>query len=694
MARNAIGGMFAVIPVCVLALAATLLALSSGSPQIATTPTRQIPSAQHEPLVTTVLTLAEPTPRMTYRGRIVTEDGSPLPADLKLQRRVSYESTQETPVDEDGEFSFQTDSIRKSVRFSMTGAGFAPFDSKWLKLNQPIELTLVRGGKVQLRLVAPDGTVPSAGTASLLVPWCDQYEQGTFTADASGVVTIDHCPLTTVNLDVLVPGCEELRIRRIVQGDVSIEVPLQAARPVQLRVVSAEDGRPIDGAEFRFFSRTRAGAFLMPFQSYGDSPVWGETDADGRVALTTLRAIDPVRTNDPGAASYCFRVDAPGYAPHYIGDVRAGNDLGEIQLSEAIEVRGEVARDAQNPERISFRVRQPTIAHGGYDGRGLWQGVDLVEDGEKLTFHLKGFQPGPVLLSIVYSDASVLRGTPGGSIAHLHFHGELTGSSSNLVITRESVVPGDEHLSATRSSLNPTGSSHRSNVPLPVVAQLETLFAWSHTASIQRYGGRVSWRAFVLRDGTLFVPGSSFKNAGTHHKLSSVELEELNDLLESRDELFSNQFPTASPEFAAWDRGHETLSYTREGQTRVVTSWSGRDGPFNGAEDTAETRTEIKDFVNRLIANANRGGSEARAKYRAIANQSLMSAFPQARPFQEEDWTHTGNHTDGTRSIAFASGTDSRTRVTLIDPAFGEPYVERIEHLGQRVDFENPVEQD
>lgn len=682
MVRSIIQNFSVLISLCAVTLAVTSGVLLSTSPRIA------------------AASIALSTTSVTYRGHVVTEDGSPPPADLKLFRRVSSETTQETPVDANGEFSFQTDPDRTSVRFSMTGTGFAPFDSKWLKLNQPIELKLSRGATVRLRLKTHAQSDDLTGMASLIVPRWDEDEQGTFPVDANGVVTIAHCPLTTVKLDLFVPGFEELRIQRLIRGDVSLDVPLQAAKPNLLRVVSARDGRPIAGAKIRFFSRNRANSNLIPFRHYFEGPVWGESDEAGRVRLTTLRAIDPVPTNDPGAASYCFHIDAPGYAPLYLGGVRAGDDLGEIKLQDALEVRGEIIRDPQNLEDVSLRIRQTTLAHGGADGEGVWKTVELVPMDDKLNFHLTGLRAGPLEFLAVYSDRNQPAIPVRRRSTQSKFYGMLFGNSSGLVITRESVVPGDQKLTETRPVLDPNaGQFNQSNVPVHVILKLagempETLFSWSSTSPIQHTRGFVTWRVFVLQDGTVYIPGSRNGSAGVHHKLSAAEFNDLKELLEKHSELFGKQSPQDFPEFASWNYGHETLSYTKDGQSLSFKRWYGLDEPLVlGQYNTEGPRKEIEEFVNLLVTDASFGGREARARYLEIANHVLVAAIPEASPFGETDQFYATNHTDGTREMSFRSKTETGTSVTLIDSAFGETYVERIEYQGKRVPLDGSAEQ-
>ena len=497
--------------------------------------------------------------QVTYHGRIVTDDGSPLPADLKLWRRVSGEGTKETNFEPDGTFSFETDEDRTSVRFSMTAKGFAPFDSKWKKLDQPIKLTLSRGATVKIRLVTPAGNAPSAGTATLSVPWWDKQQQGTYAVDGEGIITIPRCPLKLVNIDLLIPGFEETRVKRPISGDQTIEVPLVAAKPTSLRIVSGEDRRPVAGATVHFYSRVRADSILAPFKKWGDTQVWGTSDAAGLVELTSLRTLDPVPTNIPARASYAFRIEAPGYATQYIGDVQAGAEISEVELEPALQVSGEIVRDVENPEQIRLYMRQPTIAQGAGSNLGPWQETKLVEaENGKLKFQLNRLRSGPL-------DLFVEAGT-GSTYKQLHFYGQLTGDSSNLMIKRSGIFPGDEFLTRTRRP----GAFPRSNLPASIANQItgevmiedqladaqaklaenatpdakenqpdfDTLFAWSNTAPIKMLGGNVDWQAIVLRDGTFIVPNSGNHNSGIYHKLPAPELDKLKRLLEKHLEQF------------------------------------------------------------------------------------------------------------------------------------------------------------
>lgn len=649
----------------------------------------------------------------TYRGQIVTQDGSPLPADLKLQRRISGAATEDTPINANGEFWFESELPRTSVRFSTTATGFAPFDSKWIKPDQPLKLTLVRGATVRLRLIAPQNVDGPTGTASLIVPWWDNDKQGTFSVNDNGVITIPHCPLTTVKLDLLVPGFEEIRIHRLISGDVSLNVPLSPSKPTELRIVT-DDGRPVAGAKVRLFGRVREHSLLQPYFNYGDGPIWGTSNSDGRVELTNLRAIDPVRTNDPGKASYAFRIDAPGFAPQFVADVTAGSDVGDVSISPALQITGELVRNSQDPEHVRLQYRQPSIAQGGNGGRGGWEVVEPVEVDGKLTFRLSGLKSGKIDMFILYENA--MRRSPGKSTKQMQFLGTLSGDSSGLVISRESVSPGDDNLIARRQSLSVIGDDPRSNLPDRTVEQLvggsrfvkdnadtltsqwiapeiPVLFAWSNTAPVRHSMGAVTWRLFILQDGTVIIPSNRNIDAGTRYKLTRSDLQEFKNLLANHKTQFTD---TVSPPsgFDGWRSGYQRMRYNPNGTISFLTQWYGQTQSLvENLHTTGDALTQITEYVTQLMRDASCGGPEAKAGYLRIANKALVAAIPDAVLFTIDSRASSTNETDGTRSVTFVDAKHGIS-VKLIHPTWGQIYVERIEQFNKRVTFDALAETD
>jgi len=63
--------------------------------------------------------------------------------------------------------------------------------------------------------------------------------------------------------------------------------------------------------------------------------------------------------------------------------------------------------------------------------------------------------------------------------------------------------------------------------------------------------------------------------------------------------------------------------------------------------------------------------------------------MPAVAPIQETDWNSARIRPDGTREIWLRSDRANVT-LTLIQPTFGEMYVERIERNGKQVEIKSP----
>lgn len=660
--------------------------------------------------------------KLVVRGRVTMFDDSVLPQDLKLQRRVTgtnfAEQVKNVQVDERGNFEFEVQHDAAFVSLYATSSRSAPgsaarFEVKRGQPSDPVVIVMPRGFTATLQLKAVNGLRPTSGTATVSVRNAFEPTLGVFSVAASGDVTIPHCPDGPVQIDLLMPGFEEQRIHRALsKSPVDLEIRPTAAARFQL--VHGITGLPVSGAKVRLFSRVRADSFLRPYQEWGDGPVWATSDSDGRVELKSLCLIDPLPTNDPGPCDYAFRIDAEGMAPRYVARVRAGSDLGQIVLTEALEVRGEIVRTTAPPERVSVQWRQRTIAQGGADDKQGWETAPLQEVGGRLQLHLTGLQPGPLDLFVAFSDP---KADPNSFavVKQLEFHGRLQASSQGLTITRDEVKPGDEHLSATRASQFPIDEFPPSNVPKAVRQQLgvepeatvgddgnvtiappksterKTIVSWSATAPVQHSMGHVEWRLFVLEDGTVIVP-PRHNDAGAWHRLSPIQRTELTSLLDRYAEHMSGQPEPAVPEQAGWRFGHETLQYTRNGKTESFVRWHGPETPptvlldstIKDPQQPPPTWTEVSTYFDRLTAEACSGGRARLQSYRDLANQVLNEAVKAATPFKESDWCSATIATDGTRSISFANLAEN-SRVDLEHPVGGQPYVRVIDFQQKRI---------
>lgn len=676
-------------------------------------------------------TKTEPLPSqqgqgIVIRGRIVTADQSPLPPDLKLQRRITGSNFAEQVKDVElinGQFTISVDYDAAFVRLYATSKEFAPgstprFEVKRGEQVDPVVITMQRGSTARLQLKSRNsaignvwnGWVPTSGTAKVTLRNPFEPDLGTFPIDVNGQVTIEHCPAEPVQINLDMPGFEEQQIHRQLDFDKPNDVVVRVTKPARFQVVDA-GGQPIVGAKVRLYSRVRANSFMRPRTEWGDGPVWGVSDADGRVELTTLCTIDPVPTNDPGPADYVFRIDAPGQAPYYVGPVRAGSDLGQIQLSKALRVEGEIIRDAVQPERVSVQWRQATLEQGASTGKGNWTTANLVESDGRLLLKLTDLQPGRFDLFVTFSDPNVPENQVGGTIQQLEFHGTLTNSSAGLKIARDAVTPGDAFLTAARASLFPIDEMPPSNLPEHAVRQFDPrvsvagngvptrsgreggvivanersryrpLLTWAHTAPIQHSMGFVNWHLIILDDGTVIVPPNYPNDIGAYHKLSTGELRLLKSLLNRQAALWGQQVPRQAPAFGNWRHGAESIVYTRDGKSQAFHAWDAADEAIDPAIEVA--RNEITDELSRISLEARCGGRAALSKYRELANLALLKAFPEATPFDEESWCVAAILSDGSRTIDFANMTENSS-VSLVHPIGGQPYVEYVEFHNDR----------
>ena len=662
------------------------------------------------------------TDPLVVRGRVTMYDDSALPQDLKLQRRVTgsnfAEQVKDVEVDEHGVFEFVVQHEAAFVNLYAMSSRSAPgsaarFEVKRGQPIEPVVIVMPCGFTATLRLKANNGLRPTSGTATVSVRNSFEPILGVFSVAASGDVTIPHCPDGPVQIDLLMPGFEEQRTHRALSKS-PVDLEIKSAATARFQLVHGKTGLPVSGAKVRLFSRVRAGSFLRPRQEWGDGPVWATSDVEGRVELKSLCQIDPVPTNDPGPCDYAFRIDAEGMARRYVGSVRAGSDLGQIVLTEALEIRGEIVPTTTPPERVSVQWRQRTIAQGGADDKQGWETASLQEVGGRLQLHLKGLQRGPLDLFVTFSDP---KADPNSFavVKQLEFHGSLQASSQGLTITRDEVKPGDEHLVATRASLFPIDEFPPSNVPKSVRQQLgfepkatvgddgnvtiappksterETIVGWSATAPVQHSMGHVEWRLFVLEDGTVIVP-PRHNDAGAWHRLSPIQRTELTSLLDRYAEHISGQPKPAVPEQGGWRFGHETLQYTHNGKTDSFIRWHGPETPPTVLPDSnvkppqppPPTWTEVSNYLDRLIAEACSGGRAQLQSYRDLANQALNEAVKTATPFKESDWCSATIATDGTRSISFANLAEN-SRVDLEHPVGGQPYVRVIDFQQKRI---------
>ena len=625
----------------------------------------------------------------TYKGRIVAEDGSVLPETIHFQRRVSGESSKET-IATNGEFQFETAHGSSSARYEIRLPGFAPMDTKWMKFDRPIEIKLSRGANVELNLQS-DHPIPASAKVSVNAPWWDTELCGEFQIEKSRQsIVVPLCPKTTIDFDLQVPGFEEMRIRRWIKSDTAIDVQLKRAKPTKLTVVDVKTGDPIRSAKVHFAKRVAADTFLNPFVHWG-KPIWAESDSDGSATLDTLREFVP-KASDQDAnlkASYAFCIRADGYADRWIGDVQPGEDLGIVKMEAALTLRGEIELDdpkSDQASRVSVQYRQDNVIAGGDDGIEPWRRATLVKKDGKLHFELDRLQSGRLDFYVVYREP----------VKQKAFFGKIT-ADSRVEINRNGLVSLSDGFVGKQGSAHSSQQFPPSNLPtrvsrefVPSVsyvsnkdgtttvktinANKDLLLYWSSTAPIRHSSGHVSWRVFIAKDGTLFVPGQQ-REAGVRYKMSEGEIDKvLSVLIAVRRDGGDLTLPAG---FNSWEQGHETVVGTIKNKT-----FTWRQTDFKNGPHSIES---ITDHLLKLITHASCGGPEQKKRYLQLANKVLLKAAPDAAPFESSDWCSASNTTDGNREISLSNG--QRYAVRLLDPAEGPVYVTRIEQNGAKIEI-------
>jgi len=295
----------------------------------------------------------------------------------------------------------------------------------------------------RLRFHSPDGKPVEAGDVDVRVQLRGRPLLETqFSAES---VEVPGCPFEALTVYVRSPGFEETRFYDVaVKPDEVTVLTLSRAEPVRFRLVT-RDGKPVAGAQVRYFNRSKVEASAGPYPTAGlKGPVWATSNAGGQVVLDTLQKIDPL-DRKLGNNIYWFYVEPPGLAPLFLGPLQAGADLGDVVVGPLLEARGEVRGTPEELAVFSAEWDQPEPMKRGNGEIGWYYAeskrLETKRDGDKLTFHLRDLRPGKLRI--------VSRFKKGGkSIGHVFsrrepneddvvFEVELTDSRNDLVITNQ-----------------------------------------------------------------------------------------------------------------------------------------------------------------------------------------------------------------------------------------------------------------
>ena len=181
-------------------------------------------------------------------------------------------------------------------------------------------------------------------------------------------------------------------------------------------------------------------------------PIWAVSAEDGSVALESLEQVNP-QYKQLGDALYYFYIESDELAPRFIGPVRAGENLGDIELGPFLEVTGEIRGTPEDLERFAAEWDQPELmttdnpaAAWLYAESKPLEPVRLIDPpnaprGKKATsktFKLTGLRPGKLRIIANFGphphhvSHTYTRRDPKGT--DLVFEFDLTESKEGLIL--------------------------------------------------------------------------------------------------------------------------------------------------------------------------------------------------------------------------------------------------------------------
>jgi len=375
--------------------------------------------------------------KCAIRGKVVAPEGQPLPAKTAIQvshyrpRSWGWIAAKLAP---DGTFDCNVNWGR--VRVFIRAPGFAkamlgPFDTRPEQQLANIVGKLIPGHTGNVQFVSDGNARPGRGWVRVVFSGeheCERYPVGQFQIDEKGQIAIPHCPAAPLQLKVQAAGFENQTLEGVTVGSGrATELKLTPTAPASGTVVSAEDGKPIAGAEVRVLNVAQYLGHKDPSASLGGC--WYRSGTDGLIALDTLRKRRP----------YWFLVAASGFAPEIIGPVWAGQEIGRIALAKELVLSGEIRFSGNAPAHCGIHLHQAIAFQYGMDmGQFNWNGVAGrpgagADAGQTRSipfrfFRFLGLKRGPLCLRAQMDLPSGMRGW-------FEYQTKLTQSVDRLFLT-------------------------------------------------------------------------------------------------------------------------------------------------------------------------------------------------------------------------------------------------------------------
>ena len=331
-------------------------------------------------------------------GRVVTEDGSPLPNGTQVMGSIRAGNSQIGTQMALRGWEFENEVPAGEVQLAVKAEGFAPtqlqpFYAEPNETYEDILLTLKRGREVRVRLQDEAGqaiagaklkAIDHVATFLLDVPSSGD-------TDADGWVTLRDVSDRPIQLNTEVKGFERAKKEVRFSDEVREERwTLTRAPVVQGRVTAKADGRPVAAARVILASEEGGNSWFPR----GDSAqVLSVSGQDGSFTLDTLSR----------QGSYGLFIEADGFTPYSLLEYSPSSGKLDVAMAPGVVLRGkivgtadELAKVVSKSNRIEVGQSVQVAPQNSYGGR--WQVPVTMRDGAA-HFEIRDPYPGEITIA-------------------------------------------------------------------------------------------------------------------------------------------------------------------------------------------------------------------------------------------------------------------------------------------------------
>lgn len=341
---------------------------------------------------------------VSVSGRVTTHDGKPFPEDCRLvvlSDRPENRDIKLGKLNRDGSFSIEQIQHGKVV-ITVRATGYAPTSTKPVTVApgenlDNIQLELTEGFSMQVTVRDEVGTpLPNVPIQIFLSNPAGSSSPGHQTTNAEGQLIVPHLAECTLSTICRKAGYQRQWDQTETKAGQAFPITLTPTLPSSGQVVDAATGQPVPQAELRLIYGPMSMTYEDPRRKYyGETPADATSDRNGDFVLDTLHR----------GASHSVWIEADGYRPEVIFDVRSGQKNLQVALEPEIIIKAKILGplDAlENPEtgepELPYSQSLSTSSEGGrtYSGAAPIK----MENGVAVATLDYKILPGPLEISI------------------------------------------------------------------------------------------------------------------------------------------------------------------------------------------------------------------------------------------------------------------------------------------------------